>query len=210
MGDEAVATIGNGRSEGGGESPGALTTTSSEVPGRLILVVGPSGAGKDTLIDAARAALAADPRFVFPRRIITRPPSPSEDNVVADEDGFLEAEARGAFALSWQAHGHLYGIPASIDVDLAGGALVVINVSRAVVATARQRWPDVTVIEVTAPREVLAARIAARGRASDDAGPQRLARRLEPGDVPVADKVIDNGRELDSAIAAFLAAILDA
>ncbi len=187
---------------------GARWATTSELPGRLILVVGPSGAGKDTLIGAARTALAVDQRYVFPRRIITRPASAAEDNIVADEIGFHGVRERGGFALTWSAHGHWYGIPAAIDADLARGAHVVINVSRTVVAEARQRWPDVTVIEVTAPAEVLAGRIAARDRPSDGAGPERLARRLTPDERPIADAVIDNGSDLDSAIAAFLAAIV--
>ena len=57
-------------------------------PGRLVLVVGPSGAGKDTLIAAVRQRLAADEAFLFPRRIVTRPSSAAEDNVEADEATF--------------------------------------------------------------------------------------------------------------------------
>ena len=188
--------------------PAEETAPTTEVlPGRLVLVVGPSGAGKDTLIEAARVMLAEDPQFVFPRRVVTRPASATEDNVVADDAGFRLVAERGGFALAWEAHGHLYGIPSAIVADLAAGRTVVVNVSRTVIAEARRRWPDVTVIEVTAPADVLARRIAERARPSDGAGPERLARRFEPGDRPTADTTIDNGGELDTAIAAFLAAV---
>ena len=57
--------------------------------GVLVLVVGPSGAGKDTLMDAARAGLAADPRYRFARRLITRPAmAGAEDHDSCDEAGF--------------------------------------------------------------------------------------------------------------------------
>lgn len=189
------------------ETEAGAAPTTEVLPGRLVLVVGPSGAGKDTLIDSARTVLAQDPRFVFPRRVVTRPASEAEDNVVADDAGFRAVAERGGFALSWEAHGHLYGIPAGIVADLAAGHTVVVNVSRTVIGEARRRWPDVTVVEVTAPAEVLARRIAERARPSDGAGPDRLARRFEPGERASADATIDNGGELDTAIAAFVATI---
>lgn len=185
-------------------------TTTADLPGRLVLVVGPSGSGKDTLIAAARIALAGDPRYVFPRRIVTRPASAAEDNVHADAVGFAEARARGAFALDWSAHGHAYAIPAAIDVDLAAGAVVVINVSRTVVAEARRRWPDVSVVAVDAPPEVLAARVAARGRPSDGDGAERVTRRPQTVDPHPADVRIDNGGDLAAAVAAFIAAVVRA
>jgi phosphonate metabolism protein PhnN/1,5-bisphosphokinase (PRPP-forming) len=184
-------------------APSRPTSADPVAAGRFVLVVGPSGAGKDTLIDAAREALAADPRFVFPRRVVTRPASPAEDHHVADETGFLAHEAQGGFALSWGAHGHRYGIPATVLDDLTRGRTVVVNVSRTVIGETRRRWPGTLVIEVTAPDHVLAARIAARARPSDAAGKERLARRLDTA----ADVVIDNGDDLAVAISAFVAAI---
>lgn len=191
--------------------PSPLPTTApfaEAASGRLVLVVGPSGAGKDTLIDAARSVLAAESGFVFPRRVVTRPASEAEDNVVADEAGFRAVATAGGFALSWEAHGHLYGIPASIVTDLASGRTVVVNVSRSSIDEARGRWANVRVIEVTAPAETLARRIGERGRSSDGAGPERLARRFEASDRPVADVTIDNGGDLDTAVTAFLSAIV--
>ena len=80
--------------------------------GILVGVVGPSGAGKDTLLDAARAALSADPAFVFLRRVITRPAdSGGEAHEPATRGAFLAARDEGAFALTWEAHGLFYGIP---------------------------------------------------------------------------------------------------
>ena len=75
----------------------------------LVLVVGPSGAGKDSLLNAARAAFADDPRIHFVRRVITRPADPGgEDHEPVNEAGF----AARSFALSWSAHGLSDGIPA--------------------------------------------------------------------------------------------------
>ncbi|NKC31510.1 phosphonate metabolism protein/1,5-bisphosphokinase (PRPP-forming) PhnN [Roseomonas sp. BU-1] len=142
----------------------------------LVPVVGPSGAGKDTLMQAARARLAGDARFVFARRCITRPAEAGgEDHLPMTEDAFLAARDAGAFALWWPAHGLFYGIPVAMEADLAAGRVVVANLSRAVLAEAAARYP-VRVLNITAPLPVLAARLEARGRedAADIAA--RLAR----------------------------------
>jgi ribose 1,5-bisphosphokinase len=170
--------------------------------GTLFLIVGPSGAGKDTLIAAARTAL--DARFVFPRRVITRPSEPDgEDHEVTDELSFAARERAGAFALSWRAHGLAYGIPASIAEELAAGKHVVANVSRAVVAVARARFVRTHIILVTAPAEVLRARLEARGREGGAAIDERLGRAQDVA----PDSVIVNGGAAETAAQAFLAVL---
>lgn len=166
-------------------------------PGRLVLVVGPSGAGKDTLIGLVRDTLASDATVVFPRRVVTRPSSAAEDNVEADADGFARLAAAGAFALSWSAHGHSYGIPAAIDAAITGGHTVVCNVSREIIAAARRRYARVTVVEITASPEVLAARIAARSRATDGDPATRAARKVTAP--VVADVIIINDGAVEDA-----------
>ncbi|WP_342162750.1 phosphonate metabolism protein/1,5-bisphosphokinase (PRPP-forming) PhnN [Methylobacterium sp. SD21] len=154
----------------------------------FVLVVGPSGAGKDTLIRMAREALADEPSIVFPQRLVTRPPSADEDNAPIDDDAFARAEAEGRFALSWRAHGLGYALPAHCGRLARGGRVVVSNVSRRIVAEARSRYPGTQVVKITAPLEVLAQRLAARARAQDGDLSARLARQasVEP------DLTIDN------------------
>lgn len=145
----------------------------------LVAVVGPSGAGKDTVLDGLRLALAGDARFVFARRSITRPAEAGgEDHEPLTETTFVTRE----FALQWQAHGLHYGIPRSIENDLAAGRVVLANLSRRVLAEAGARYP-LAVLEITAPPTVLAARLAARGRETEADIAARLAREapLPPG-----------------------------
>jgi phosphonate metabolism protein PhnN/1,5-bisphosphokinase (PRPP-forming) len=142
----------------------------------LVLIVGPSGAGKDTLLDRARSELAADDRFRFVRRVITRPAGAGgEDHEPLDTVSFELRRAVGAYALSWEAHGLHYGIPADIGLDLAAGRVVVASVSRSVVAEAIERY-DTAVVEITAPAEMLAQRLAARGREDAVQIAERLGR----------------------------------
>jgi len=168
-------------------------------PGRLVLVVGPSGAGKDTLIDLARGACAADKAIVFARRVVTRAASTFENNEQLAEAEFEQALADGAFAMHWGAHGLRYALRREIDDDIRAGRAVVANVSRTVIASMRGAYADVVVVSITAPPEVLAARLAGRDRASDGDVAVRLQRQV--GDLAVVpDVVISNvGRARDHA-----------
>ena len=148
-------------------------------PGRLVLVVGPSGAGKDTLLRLAQAACADDHDVVFPRRVVTRESSADEDNVALGPDEFRHALGHGDFAVHWEAHGHSYALPLDINDDIRAGRAVVVNVSRTVIAALRQAYANVVVVAITAPPDVLAQRLAARARHSDGSITDRLARSVD-------------------------------
>lgn len=174
--------------------------------GCLVLVVGPSGAGKDTLIAAAKAALRDNPGVVFPRRIITRSAVAAlEDHESVSAEQFTRMRAAGAFALDWQAHGLSYGLPATLLTDLRGGRTVVVNGSRAMVAEAGRRFAELRVLLVEAAPEVRAARLAGRGRETAEEIGRRLAREVA---TPLPGAIrIDNSGSLADATAAFLAAL---
>ncbi|WP_050423102.1 phosphonate metabolism protein/1,5-bisphosphokinase (PRPP-forming) PhnN [Bradyrhizobium tropiciagri] len=148
-------------------------------PGRLILVVGPSGAGKDTLLGLAKAACADDREIVFPRRLITRQASASEDNEEISAEAFQRAAAGGDYAMHWEAHGHRYALSRAINDDIRAGRTVIANVSRTVIAAARRNYASAIVVLVTAPPDVLAARLSMRARSSDGLLAQRLARTVD-------------------------------
>lgn len=165
-------------------------------PGRLVLVVGPSGAGKDTLLRLAQAACADDHDIVFPRRIVTRASSADEDNIALSPDEFARAREHGDFAVHWDAHGHSYALPLEINDDIRAGRTVVANVSRTVIAALRQSYANVVVVAITAPPDVLAQRLAARARHSDGNITDRLARSVD-GASANADVTILNAGSAD-------------
>ena len=109
--------------------------------GTLVLVVGASGVGKDTLIEAARQRFGDDARYLFPKRIITRGDHTGEPHLAIGKTEFGRLEARGALFLCWHAHGFGYGIPKVAKRALQTGRTVVVNVSRTTIAEARKLWP---------------------------------------------------------------------
>ena len=148
--------------------------------GSLILVVGPSGAGKDSLIAAARMRFSGDDSLVFAQRCITRRPDPDgEAHEGVSQMEFKRRRDAGRFMLSWQAHGFWYGIPASYGTALESGRSVVANVSRTVVDQARGIFNPVSVMHVTASSEILARRLAARGREKENDRDARLKRTVD-------------------------------
>ncbi|WP_018387180.1 phosphonate metabolism protein/1,5-bisphosphokinase (PRPP-forming) PhnN [Ancylobacter sp. FA202] len=176
------------------EAPGVDEKRGGETfgPGLLVLVVGPSGAGKDTLLAYARDKLAGRADISFARRRITRPTDATEDHVSLDAAAFAEGLAQGRFPLHWQANGLSYALGEEVAEDISAGRTVVANGSRAAVSEARARFARVKLVHVTAPTEMLAARIAARGRESADDVLARL-KREPPLDAPPDLTVLNVG-----------------
>lgn len=172
--------------------------------GRVFAVVGPSGAGKDTLMAAAKAA---QPDLHLVRRVITRPEDAGGEpfeGVTADE--FQRRKAAGAFVLDWEAHGLCYGIP-RLEEILEDGRTILFNGSRGILGMASEVIPNLTVLLVTASPPVLAQRLAARGRETKADIAQRLSRAsYEIPDGPEIRTVMNDG-PLEAAVEQFLAAL---
>lgn len=164
----------------------------------MVAVVGPSGAGKDTLMAYAARAFAGRSDVVFARRVITRDAAAgSEDHESVCKAEFENLRADGHFAVSWEAHGLHYGIPAETKHAVAKGAIVIANGSRSALGLFRQAYSNLVVINVTARPEVLAMRLEARGRESRE----DILRRLDRGSLGVIGDytvvTIDNSGEME-------------
>lgn len=146
------------------------------MPGKLIYVMGPSGAGKDSLIDAARPALQIAGAIVA-RRIITRSAESAGERAESlSGPEFAERARSGGFALHWQANGLSYGISTDLDTALEQGRHVLVNGSRAHLPAARERYPGLIPLLVTVDSAVLRERLLKRGRESLEDIERRLAR----------------------------------
>lgn len=181
---------------------------SERPPGVLVLVIGPSGVGKDTLIGGARKALDGDKRFSFVRRLVTRPADIDlEDHVSLDIEEFARAAEAGRFALTWQAHGLDYALPIGVDTDLTLGRVVVANISRHAVPLALAKYPLCRVLQVSAEISLRAERLAGRGRENRDQIVARLAREGAALPADVSPIVIDNSSSVGIGVTAFVMAL---
>lgn len=172
----------------------------SATSGMMAVVVGPSGAGKDTLMALAARHFDGRGDVHFARRVITRgEDAGGEDHVSVSEGGFDAMERANSFAVCWAAHGLKYGISAGVLDELAQGNLVIANGSRSVLDRFKTAFPRLTVINITARPEVLAERLEARGRETRE----DILKRLERGSLTVKgdyDVVnIDNSGAVDIA-----------
>jgi len=177
-------------------------------PGLMIVVVGPSGAGKDTLMAIAAQHFDGRSDVQFVRRAITRDTDAGGEAHLAISDADFDALATaGGFAVSWEAHGLKYGIPADVHDSLRQGHLVIANGSRSALPHFQKAFPALTVVNITARPEVLAERLQARGRESREDILRRLARGgLDVrGDFDVV--TIDNSGDIDDAGRAIVAAL---
>ena len=173
--------------------------------GRFIAVVGPSGVGKDSIM---QGLAQMDKRFVLVRRVITRPSDAGgEDFEGVSQKEFTKREKAGEFALHWPAHGLTYGIPATVHDDLEKGRYMLANISRKKLHDARRAFPGALTLSLVAPKDMLAERLAKRGRETQAEIQARLDRQLEPVDGPNV-VTINNNRSIDEAVKDAQSAVL--
>jgi thymidine phosphorylase len=181
-------------------------STASE-PGTLFLIVGPSGVGKDSLIDGLRTRLAAE-SFLFARRVITRPADAGgEAHEACSLEQFDARERAGGFLISWRAHGLGYGLPAGLGEALAAGRHVIANGSRGAVVSLAARVSRLVVVEIDAPADLLASRLVQRARESAQDIEQRLVRPRSPYPEHLPVLRVCNDSRLDIGISRLEAAV---
>ncbi len=177
--------------------------------GRLIVVVGPSGAGKDSILKGAEEYFNDQTRVEFVRRTITRecdPKSELHDSLPIDQ--FIARQKRGEFSVWWQANGLYYGIPVNVFAKIDQGKLLIANGSRAAIADIRSKFKQLTVVHISVPDNVLASRLTSRRRETADQIEQRLRRNKTINAIQGDDVVtIDNSAARETAIDEFIALV---
>lgn len=173
--------------------------------GRFIAVVGPSGVGKDSVMAGLASAV---PGLGITRRVITRDADAGgeafEPVSVPDFDALRDA---GAFVLHWGAHGLYYGIPQVVTADLDAGRDMLVNLSRTVLSLAQRQFSGLVVLNLTASPDVLAERLAGRGRENAADIGQRLSRQVSAIPDGIDLRTVSNDGPLDQTIAAARAAL---
>ncbi|MAS07574.1 MAG: phosphonate metabolism protein/1,5-bisphosphokinase (PRPP-forming) PhnN [Ahrensia sp.] len=173
--------------------------------GCFIAIVGPSGAGKDTLISWLKTRLDAIDDILFVRRAVTRDADAgSEDHASLDREAFAAEEEAGRFAVCWEAHGLRYGIPTAALHHVETGGIAIANGSRRALGEIERVFGNLLVVNLTVDRHVLAERLAKRGRETADEIEKRLARSTET--LPDCGRIveIDNSGPVEQAGLAFL------
>lgn len=202
---------------------GVSNLTSSKNTGWFVAVVGPSGAGKDTIINAVRKIVKDQPDFLFIRRTITRKAGISgealqagtkinignEDNIAVSEDEFLKLSKNHAFSMEWFGHGIHYGLPKNIADNIKRGKIVIANISREYLEAAKQMFGRIFVVEVNADISILRKRLIMRNREQAEDIKERLGRANVAIHLPVGAGYcyIDNSDNLQHAVEKLLSVL---
>jgi ribose 1,5-bisphosphokinase len=173
----------------------------------LVYVIGPSGAGKDSVLQTLRTKWVNMPLAHWAKRTITRSvQAGGEQHESVEAQEFERLLATNAFAMSWQANGLSYGIRRAELAPLAKGECVFVNGSRAHLPLLLHQWPEAAIVLITAPEDVLAQRLQTRAREDNQAIAKRLARAVEL-DLPSQTIQIINNSSLETAAEQLLAAL---
>ncbi|HFK7188463.1 TPA: ribose 1,5-bisphosphokinase [Serratia odorifera] len=172
----------------------------------LIYLMGPSGAGKDSLLERLRADPHGAP--LVAHRYITRPAAAGcENHIALSEVEFLRRRANGLFALDWQAHQTHYALGIEVDLWLLQGIDVVVNGSRAHLPQAQQRYgTQLLPVCLQVDPAILRQRLQQRGREDAQQIEQRLRRAAAyQHALPPGCHRLDNNGDLATTLAALTA-----
>ncbi|TEA77273.1 phosphonate metabolism protein/1,5-bisphosphokinase (PRPP-forming) PhnN [Allopusillimonas ginsengisoli] len=173
------------------------------MPGRLVYLMGPSGAGKDTVLQGV-LRLMGNQAFLAPR-VITRDAHLAEAGALAvTEHEFAQMEAAGLLAMAWRAHGLAYGVLRHVNDRLAAGQDVFVNGSRAYLPTAMARYRDLVPVLLNVSPHLLRERLLRRGRESAAQIQSRLERNstfhMFPESIAKSMLWIDNSGNPEEAV----------
>jgi ribose 1,5-bisphosphokinase len=172
---------------------------------RFYYLIGPSGAGKDSLLGAIREQAATAPGLRVARRYITRSPRAGDErHIEITAADFERARRDGEYLFAWQSHGYGYAVGRQVLDWLAAGDDVIVNGSRAYLETALAIYPWLLPVWMTVADGLLRERLAARGRESAEQIEARLRRNRELEDRYRSDyPCIRNDGPLDEALIQF-------
>lgn len=178
-------------------------------PGKLVLVVGNSGSGKDSIIKGVKERYPSDLiKLYLTQRYITRPCSDTEDNIAVIPEVFKIMSEQGEFVLEWHIYGLDYGVHIEIDEWLKKGHPVLVNVSRSIVKKARKIYQNIVVVFIDVPLEISLKRVKERARESGVRLEERILRARQNQVIPDADFIVDNSGDLEDAINEFLSYLI--
>jgi len=178
-------------------------------PGILVLVVGNSGSGKDSIISEVVKRFPSNLNVIqLTQRYITRPSSETEDNIAITPEVFKEMSRQKKFALEWHIYDLDYGVPIDIDDWLKKGHPVIVNVSRTIVKKARSIYRNILVVFISVPFDITLKRVKERARESGKLLQERIQRARDNQTFPEADVIVDNSGELEIAIDQFLSYLI--
>ncbi|MEA5506408.1 guanylate kinase [Halotia wernerae UHCC 0503] len=165
------------------------TTKEDQSPGRLIVLTGPSGVGKGTLM---RSLLQRHPQLYYSVSVTTRSPRPGEidgkNYYFISRSKFEQLIGKGEF-LEWaEFAGNYYGtLRETVLNQVQSGKLVVLEIELEGARQIRNFFPDVLSIFILPPDfDELEKRIRDRGQDSEEAIARRLCRAQE--EVKAADE----------------------